>query len=395
MDPFTLVVSCALAAAILAASMGLLYLSGARQRCLLDWSAAGACFLVSSLCAVRAIQQGGGHVLLSSIGNAIYIAGHCGILAGLRRQLGHSAGWKWIAAGGVLVAAVHALPFVQASAVHRLCLFTPVVAAINLAAARLLWRHPDHEARIAGTPLVVTELFFILELVLRTVYAVFGAALPAAVVSNQFLRTSGSLFVLVFLSVTTMSCAQVVLQQRALARRPAAMTDVLTGWPNRRALVDIADREFARCRRAGTSLHVIVFDIDHFKVVNERHGHASGDAALCHVSTLAAGALRGCDALFRTGGAEFAALLGALDARDARAVAECLRARIESHPLQAGGRAVALTVSAGMAALDPADATWEDLLARAASALYHARQHGRNRVSVANGAGAIAAQAAA
>jgi diguanylate cyclase (GGDEF)-like protein len=214
-------------------------------------------------------------------------------------------------------------------------------------------------------------------------------------VSRQFLETSGSLFVLVFLSVATMSCAQVVMHQQALALRRASMTDVLTGWLNRRALIDIAAREFARCRRSSKAMHMLVFDIDHFKAVNDRHGHAIGDEALCHVTTLASGVLRGCDALFRTGGEEFAVLLDTSDASLAHAIAERLREQVESTPLHADGSVVPMTVSVGVAALDAQDANWEDVLARADSALYHAKQHGRNRVSIANGSGAVCAQAVA
>lgn len=395
MDQFTLVVACALAAAIMAISMGMLYVAGSRQRCLLDWSTSGACFAISSVCAAFSFKLGGTHVLLASFGNACYILGHFGILAGLRRQLGHAAGWRWIIAAGVLVAAVHTLPFVHESLVHRLCLFTPIVVAINLTAARLLWRHPDREARLACMPLIVLELFFSLELVTRTIYVVFGASIPVFFASTEFMQTSGSLFVLVFLSVATMSCAQVVMHQQALALRRASMTDVLTGWLNRRALIDIAAREYARCRRSGGAMYMLVFDIDHFKAVNDRHGHAIGDEALCHVTRLATGVLRGCDALFRTGGEEFAVLLDAPEGGDVRAVAERLREQVECHPLYAGGRVVAMTVSVGVAALDTADASWEEVLARADTALYHAKQHGRNRVSIAKGSGAVCAQALA
>jgi diguanylate cyclase (GGDEF)-like protein len=142
-------------------------------------------------------------------------------------------------------------------------------------------------------------------------------------------------------------------------------------------------------------MYMLVFDIDHFKAINDRHGHALGDEALCHVTVLAAGVVRGCDSLFRIGGEEFAVLLGAPDAAHARAIAERLREQVETHPLHAGGCAVPMTVSVGVAALDPADASWEDVLARADAALYHAKQHGRNRVSIASGNGAVCAQAVA
>jgi diguanylate cyclase (GGDEF)-like protein len=395
MDPFTLVVVCALASIVMAISMGMLYLAGSRQRCLLDWSAAGACFAVTNINAAIAFKLWGDIGFLAGVGNGFYVLGHFGILAGLRRQLGHAAGWKWMVAAAVLVGAAHALPFVRESSLHRLYLFTPTVVSINMAAAWLLWRHPDREARRAYMPMIVLELFFSLQSITRSAYAIFGSSIPLLFMSRSFLQTSGSLFILVFLSVATMSCAQVAMHQQALALRRASMTDVLTGWLNRRALIDIAAREFARCKRGNRPMHVMVFDLDHFKAVNDRHGHAVGDEALRHVTALAAGVLRGCDALFRTGGEEFAVLLDAPDAAQARLVAERLREQIESHPLHASGRAVALTVSVGVAALDEADTSWEDVLARSDIALYHAKQHGRNRVSVANRNGAVCAQAVA
>jgi predicted signal transduction protein with EAL and GGDEF domain len=103
---------------------------------------------------------------------------------------------------------------------------------------------------------------------------------------SQFLQTSGSLFVLVFLSVVSMSCSLIVTHQQEHALRRASLTDVLTGWQNRRALHDIARREFHRCRRTASPLFFITFDIDHFKAINDRYGHSVGDAAICHVTTL-------------------------------------------------------------------------------------------------------------
>jgi diguanylate cyclase (GGDEF)-like protein len=88
-------------------------------------------------------------------------------------------------------------------------------------------------------------------------------------------------------------------------------------------------------------------------------------------------------------------LLDAADPMQARAVAERLREQIDSHPLRTSGCVVPMTVSVGVAAMDPVDATWEDMLGRADNALYHAKQHGRNRVSVASGAGTMCAQAVA
>lgn len=365
---------------VMAVSMGMVYLAGAHRPCLLDWSAAGAMFAVSNVCGALALRLDIEHFLVPGIGNACYIAGHFGILAGLRRHEGLPSGWKPMGALGVIIAAAHALPFVADSVIHRLVLFTPLVVGCDLAAAWLLWRQPDRQARTAGMPLLVLELAFALQLTLRALYLVTGAASRLTFMGSQFLQTSGSLFVMVFLAMGTMCCVMIVTHYQAQALRQASLTDILTGWLNRRALHDIAAREFTRCQRTGAPLHFITFDIDHFKSVNDRHGHAIGDAAIRHVTATAATMLRGYDALFRIGGEEFAVLVGDAAPDAVHAMAERLRAQIAAQPLHAQGVEVAMTVSVGLAALAPDDSGWEEILQRADAALYHAKQHGRNRV---------------
>jgi diguanylate cyclase (GGDEF)-like protein len=177
-------------------------------------------------------------------------------------------------------------------------------------------------------------------------------------------------------------CALIVTHQQTLALRRASLTDVLTGWLNRRALHDIAMREFRRSRRTRAAMYFITFDIDHFKSINDRFGHGVGDAAICHVTALAARVLRGYDALFRIGGEEFAVLVSGEDPACACRIAERVREVVGAAPLTVGGTVVTMTVSVGVAALEERDQKWEDILHRADEALYHAKQHGRNRVSV-------------
>jgi diguanylate cyclase (GGDEF)-like protein len=187
---------------------------------------------------------------------------------------------------------------------------------------------------------------------------------------------------LVFLSAATMGCSLIVTHQQELALRRASLTDVLTGWLNRRALHDIARREFQRSQRTGTPLFFITFDIDHFKTINDRYGHSVGDAAICHVTTLSARALRGYDALFRIGGEEFAVLVNGGSLDDVQRIAQRLRELVADTPLLVHGLAMPVTVSVGLAAARAGDMQWEDVLRHADEAMYHAKQHGRNRVSV-------------
>jgi len=362
--------------------MLLLYQSCSRQRCLLDWSLGGFCFMMSSIVGVFAINHQLQHSLVPGVGNVFYIAGHACILAGVRRHLGLRARYDLLALLALAVLAAHALPSVQDSVQARLVLFTPVVAGINLSVAWLLWRQPDDRARPVYLPLIALELVFMAQMSMRALYMAASKDHVLTFMGSEFLQTSGSLFVMLFLSVATMSCALIVAYQQELALRRASLTDALTGWLNRRALHDIARREFRRSRRAATPLFFITFDLDHFKAINDRYGHGIGDIALCHVTGLSAQALRGYDALFRTGGEEFAVLVGGGSLADVCGIAQRLRELVAATPLRTQGLEITMTVSVGLAEARNGDAQWEDVLRRADEALYHAKQHGRNRVSV-------------
>jgi diguanylate cyclase (GGDEF)-like protein len=382
MDPFTLVVASALVAAIMAVSMLLIYRASSRQSCLLDWALSGLCFLVSSIIGAFAAKYQPVGVLVPAIANAFYIAGHAGILVGMRRHLGLRARYDVLALLALAVLAAHALPFAQGSVLQRLLMFTPVVACINLGVAWLLWRQPDDGDKPAYLPLMALELLFMVQMVLRTLYLVISEDRSLTFMGSQFLQTSGSLFVLVFLSVATMSCAVIVTHHQELALRRASLTDTLTGWLNRRALHDIARREFERRQRTAMPLFFITFDIDHFKAINDRYGHSVGDIAIRHVTALSARVLRGYDALFRVGGEEFAVLVGGGSLADVQGIAQRLRELVASTPLLEQGLMVPMTVSVGVAAARENDLRWEDVLRHADEAMYHAKQQGRNRVAV-------------
>lgn len=161
----------------------------------------------------------------------------------------------------------------------------------------------------------------------------------------------------------------------ALARR-----DALTGLANRRAFEEALAREVARSARDGAPLAVIALDVDHFKRVNDAHGHAAGDAVLVEIAARAAEALRAGDLLARVGGEELAALLPGASLEAAAEVAERVRARIARAPVTAGGACLSVTVSAGVAARAPGE-EGPALVARADGRLYAAKRAGRDQVA--------------
>lgn len=167
--------------------------------------------------------------------------------------------------------------------------------------------------------------------------------------------------------------------QRKLERM--ATTDALTGLWNRSRFLHEAEHEFARALRYGRPLALLMIDLDHFKRINDAHGHAVGDEALRHFAAVAGASLRASDSLGRLGGEEFAALLPETDLAAGWEVAERLRLAVASKPLSlANGEALIVTTSIGIAALDEGDANIDALVARADAALYEAKTGGRNRI---------------
>jgi len=160
-----------------------------------------------------------------------------------------------------------------------------------------------------------------------------------------------------------------------------ATIDPLTGAYNRRTFHEIAERELSRARRAGQPLSIIMMDIDHFRAVNEKHGHRVGDEVLQRFADVVRSAMRKEDMLVRFGGEEFLVLLPDVPGPGAVVVAGRIRRTVASEPIEVNGMQFPVTVSLGVAArLDEGPESLETLLTRADGALTLAKERGRNRV---------------
>jgi diguanylate cyclase (GGDEF)-like protein len=177
------------------------------------------------------------------------------------------------------------------------------------------------------------------------------------------------------------------LRQVIEERRRMAMTDVLTGCHNRRYFMNHLRREIKPMRRFGGEVALVVFDVDHFKHINDRYGHAAGDAVLIEFVRRVQGALpREYDWCARLGGEEFAVVLPQTGLGGGATVAEKIRRAVAAAPIQTAQGPVEVTVSAGVSGLacfaDRGAVTADHLLSRADDCLYHSKNGGRDRVTV-------------
>jgi diguanylate cyclase (GGDEF)-like protein len=217
----------------------------------------------------------------------------------------------------------------------------------------------------------------VIQLVRSVVYAIplAGIALPLNDTALSMAFFSIGALALPALTLGAVMMANADLVARA---RHAADHDHLTGARSRRAFFDLAARERARALRAGSPLSLLLFDVDHFKRINDTHGHATGDRVLADIVERAGAEVRNIDVVARLGGEEFAVLLPDTALDTALLVAERLRAALD-RSFDGGAGAVGYTVSIGAATL-LADESIDGMLSRADAALYAAKAGGRNAV---------------
>lgn len=177
-------------------------------------------------------------------------------------------------------------------------------------------------------------------------------------------------------------CAVAIEHRQALTLlEQRAYSDPLTGLANRRAFIERANSELARTVRHHGVLSLLMMDIDHFKRVNDTHGHGAGDLVLQAVTAVCEHTVRAGDLVGRIGGEEFAILLPDTDSERAMEIAERLRVALAEHITTLGdGSAVNVTASLGVTTLHDNESPFETLLVQADQAMYRAKRQGRNRV---------------
>ena len=245
------------------------------------------------------------------------------------------------------------------------------------------WRHARNGGR-AYLLLLIGGGISMIGLLLRLAAIASGAAADLPYNVSNLRQTVSVSIGTVTVMMFSLGLVLMAKERSEAALRDMALRDALTGIANRRAILETFERELERSRRAGTVLAIALLDIDHFKQINDTHGHLAGDAVLHQMATLLRQRLRLSDEIGRYGGEEFLVLLPDTNSDGALTVINELRAAVAAQPACFGDLVLPYRFSAGLwcGVPGPGDSS-DTLIAQADAALYEAKAAGRDSVRVA------------
>lgn len=377
MDLLTLTICTVMFSAMTAAALVSLYVTKRTDKALRDWARAGVLFFVCNLAILASATYSMPWLLSPVLTNVLYIAAHGFILSGITRHTRNVSATRTVVLFSSLVLAIQFVPAVSENVSFRLLAIVPVMLTLNVLSLFHLWRFRNTcMGKGYWTAIGVLTLFIAFTVVNMIVIMVFPSQLEF--LGSDIVQTTNLLATTLYIAGITLGIVFIHAWQRELTLQTISRTDALSGWFNRHALNEFANREFARCQRDQTTFAFISFDIDHFKNVNDTYGHTVGDDAIRHIAHVAKEATREYDYHFRLGGEEFAIMVSGLKVGEIRIVAERVRNAIQQTPFKTKGENIQLSASVGLATSEEGDLSWHVVLERADNALYRAKKSGRN-----------------
>jgi len=354
------------------------------------WAAYAGGSALGLLMIVAAMHQG--HAPLRAIGNVVVMAATLSLQRGIWAFTGQRrrTGWQALVLATTVVLCWLAVNPAWVGA--RITVVSSLWAGLYLWAAIDIWRHVRLGLQQRWGWLYAAPM--LLAAAMLAVRSVRGLVSPDTVIyeveQNTLLSVGSSLTGLVAALLLQMMLVSLVVSRLVGRLERLSRHDHLTGLLNRRAMGELLAQEEQRVRRlAGRGsgqvagkMALLMIDVDHFKRLNDSHGHAAGDRALQHLATVMGANLRDIDHLARWGGEEFLALLPATSGAEALVLAQHLCDRVRDLPLASDVGRLPLTASIGLADWQGPNDSLIALLARADSALYAAKHGGRDQVCV-------------
>lgn len=336
-------------------------------------------------CILQAVQAQLPPGFVLPLANACILFGMTGYLRALRQFYGLPDRWSilWPAVIGTL--GVFWFAAVQPNLGVRIVFASLALAFVMFACVYTLQRYGERQPMTSQRVQALIFLVIALLMVVRGVQTLFIPPPEASLLQTGNSVRALSLVIMTTLPVIGTTAFLLMCSERIRRQwQQAASTDYLTGLANRRTVAQAGTQAFALARREGGRLSLAVLDVDHFKRINDQHGHDAGDLALKYLAEKLLAACEENDLTGRLGGEEFILLWQGADATRALRTAERLQDALRAQPLRIGDAPIALTVSIGIAVLDDSQADFDELLRQADRALYAAKAEGRDRVMMAS-----------
>jgi len=315
----------------------------------------------------------------SALAATLIVGGLVLAMRGLRRFLGMPAkdfiGWSLVTGLFALL-----LYFAEVSPSHigRTISVSTALTYIAATAALLLRRHAREDCRLSCR---FTELvFWSVALVSMARIVLTLLAPPATSLEATPINVAAYAFYSGFIIVSTLGVMWMEIESLQAELVRAARYDALTGLQNRASFLSAFEREASRCDRGAPAFSLAIFDLDHFKRLNDEHGHPFGDRVLKAFAGVLKASIRKHDIVGRYGGEEFALLMPSTGKDTALRVAERVRRDLEARGITLEGTRVDVTVSGGVSTYGENGEDWDSLLKAADDALYKAKEGGRNRI---------------
>ena len=363
----------------------LLLLSWLQHRMVLALALWGSAFIIAAIATTLIIARNSIPDLWSIvIGNAMLAAAYGIVWSGVRNFVGKRVSVVLTMAGAVIWLAACAIGPIYELPVARATVMAAIAITYALLAVLELWRGRGEE--VSRWPIMLLLLGHAAAIPIRIPLA--GSTTDPHPFHVNLLTFA--LFEAVFVCICAAYLFGGLAKDRVAASyQRASLIDPLTGVANRRGFLQAGERLMVRVRFARRPAALLLFDLDHFKSINDKFGHHVGDGVISAFCQLATSLLRPSDLFGRIGGEEFASLMPDTALQDALRVAERLRAAFEAASHTAAGQPLTATVSIGVAMSDDARLDLSALLDAADQALYCAKALGRNRVELATNAAAF------
>jgi diguanylate cyclase (GGDEF)-like protein len=387
-DAFTVLLSGVFIKALLATLFAVFWLYDRRATCFAWWSGT---YAFGTLAALIFLLRGfSGELFAIGAGVAALIAAFACCWEGARAFDGRRPLWLPVLLAPCLWLGVCLVPGFLDDLRARVIVSSLCIAPLLAMSALEFWRGRD-EPLLSRWPVIVLYASFSLMFAGRIAFVdllpfPFGALPAEAAWVGLF-----NLIAFFHALVLTVLMVAISKERLELDQRQKAQTDPLTGALNRRAFMTRGTRLLHRHRHDKKPLCLMFLDLDHFKSLNDRFGHAGGDDVLTRFVAIVHDNIRPTDFLFRYGGEEFCCLLPGTATEQAHRVAERIRHRFEMTSVDVEGTAVKCTVSLGIASTETFGYDLDALIRRADMAVYAAKRQGRNRVVVATAHDAPAA----